>query len=157
MMADTSEDIASLDRFNPFDPAVQAQPWEYNDLLVSQAPVHRDVNTGLILVSSYEWVSHVLAHHETFSNRFMLLMGSGAKAKVPDAVSEIMKEGYPSVDTMLTADPPEQRRFRSLVNKGFTVRSIGRLGARVDSLVNDLIDAFAAEGRVELRSQFAVP
>ncbi|MDE0885481.1 MAG: cytochrome P450 [Myxococcota bacterium] len=157
MMANTSEEIASLDRFNPFDPAVQAQPWEYNDLLVSQAPVHRDANTGLVLVSSYEWVSHVLAHHESFSNRFMLLMGGGAKAKVPEAVSEIMKEGYPPVDTMLTADPPEQRRFRSLVNKGFTVRSVGRLGTRVENLVSDLIDAFAGDGRVELRSQFAVP
>jgi len=157
MMPDRTEGLEALNRFNPFDPAVQAQPWEYNDLLVSEAPVHREANTGLFLVSGHKEVSHALAHHEIFSNRFMLLMAGGSKAEVPEAVSEIMKEGYPSVDTMLTADPPEQRRFRSLVNKGFTVRSVGRLGDRVESLVSELIDSFVGDGRVELRSQFAVP
>ena len=146
-----------LSGFNPFDPAILAQPWEYNDRLVAEAPVHREANTGLILVSSYELVSQVLNDHETFSNRFMLMMGGGQEPKVPDAVAEVMSEGYPSVDTMLTADPPEQRRFRSLVNKGFTVRAVARLAPRIEALAAELIDAFADDGRVELRSQFSVP
>jgi cytochrome P450 len=143
--------------FNPFDPAVQAQPWEYNDRLIAEAPVHREPNSGLFLVSSYALVSRVLGDHETFSNRFMLMMGGGKAAKVPDAVAEVMKEGYPPVDTMLTADPPEQRRFRSLVNKGFSLRRVSALAPRIEALAAELIDTFVAEGRVELRSQFAVP
>jgi len=86
-----------------------------------------------------------------------LMMGGGQEPKVPDAVAEVMSEGYPSVDTMLTADPPEQRRFRSLVNKGFTVRAVARLAPRIEALAAELIDAFADDGRVELRSQFSVP
>ncbi|HIF97572.1 MAG TPA: cytochrome P450 [Myxococcales bacterium] len=150
-------DAGELSRFNPFDPAILAQPWEYNDRLVAEAPVHREPNTGLILVSSYELVNQVLNDYETFSNRFMLMMGGGTKAKVPSAVAEVMKGGYPPVDTMLTADPPEQRRFRSLVNKGFSLRRVGALAPRIEALVGELIDGFAQEGRVELRSQFAVP
>jgi cytochrome P450 len=146
-----------LASFNPFDPAIQAQPWEYNDRLVAEAPVYREANTGLILVSSHEYVSRVVTDHETFSNRFMLMMGGGKKAKVPDAVAEVMQQGYPPVDTMLTADPPEQRRFRSLVNKGFSLRRVNALAPRIEALAAELIDAFVADGRVELRSQFAVP
>ena len=146
-----------LATFNPFDPEVQAQPWEYNDRLVAEAPVHREANTGLILVSSHAHVSEVLSDHETFSNRFMLMMGGGKKAKVPDAVAEVMKEGFPPVDTMLTADPPEQRRFRSLVNKGFSLRRVSALAPRIEALATELIDGFARDGRAELRSQFAVP
>jgi cytochrome P450 len=155
--ASASEQKRALSSFNPFDPAVQAQPFEYNDRLVAEAPVYREANTGLILVSSYARVNQVLCDHETFSNRFMLMMGSGAKAKVPDAVAEVMKGGYPPVDTMLTADPPEQRRFRSLVNKGFSMRRVGALAPRIEALTHELIDGFAKEGRVELRSKFAVP
>jgi len=153
----SAKDGAELARFNPFDPAIQAHPWEYNDQLVAEAPVHREANTGLILVSSYRHVGQVLSDHETFSNRFMLMMGGGKKAKVPDAVAEVMKEGYPPVDTMLTADPPEQKRFRSLVNKGFSLRRVNALAPRIEALTAELIDGFASDGRVELRSQFAVP
>ena len=53
-------EAGDLSRFNPFDPAILAQPWEYNDRLVAEAPVHREPNTGLILVSSYELVNQVL-------------------------------------------------------------------------------------------------
>jgi len=147
-------DLASC---NPLDPAIQAQPWEYNDRLVAEAPVYREPNTGLFLVSSHALVSEALGDYETFSNRFMLMMGGGKAAKVPEAVAEVMKEGYPPVDTMLTADPPEQRRFRALVNKAFTLRRVSALAPRIEALAAELIDAFAADGQVELRSQFAVP
>ena len=43
---------ASLSDFNPFDPAVLESPFEFDRRLVAEAPVYRDPNTNLVLVSS---------------------------------------------------------------------------------------------------------
>ena len=40
----------SLKDFNPFDSAVLSSPMEFNRMLVSEAPVYRDVHTNLVLV-----------------------------------------------------------------------------------------------------------
>ncbi len=146
--------MVALSDFNPFDPAVLEDPWEFNRRLRSEAPVYRDPNTGITFVSSYAAVSEVVRDHETFSNRFGAAMGG---ASMPEEVREVANEGYPAVDTMLTADPPEQRRFRKLVNKAFTARRVARLDGKVEALANGLIDRFVADGRVELLSQFAQP
>jgi cytochrome P450 len=58
---------------------------------------------------------------------------------------------------MLTADPPEHRRFRGLVNKAFTPRRVDSLEPQIAKLAHGLIDGFAAEGRCEVLSQLAVP
>ena len=60
----------SLADFNPFDPAILESPFEFNRRLVQEAPVYRDPNTNLVLVSSYEMVIQALKRHDDFSNRF---------------------------------------------------------------------------------------
>jgi cytochrome P450 len=72
-------------------------------------------------------------------------------------VLEVAKQGYPPVDTMLTADPPEQKRFRKLVNKAFSAKRVDSLEARVEGIANELVDRFEAKGRAELLSEFAQP
>ena len=139
---------------SPFDPAVLESPWEYNATLRREAPVHRDETTGLFLVSSYELVLEALHKPEIFSNRFAAAMGM---AQARPEVQAIAEEGWPGIDTMLTADPPEQKRFRSLVNKAFSLRRVEKLEPRMIAIANELIDAFAAAGAVELRERFAVP
>ena len=93
-----------------------------------------------------------LADWETFSNRFGRAMGA---ANPPERVQEAAADGYPVVDTMLTADPPEQRRFRKLVQKAFVPRRVNGLEPHVEALSHELIDGFAADGRVELVTQYA--
>jgi cytochrome P450 len=150
-----STDPVSLADFNPFDPAVLSSPIEFNRRLVNEAPVYRDPHTNLVLVSSYERVLDALKRHEDFSNRFGQAMGGRAAPR--EELTEVMKEGYPAVDTMLTADPPEHKRFRSLVNKAFTPRRVERLEAEIQKLADELVDAFIGEGRCRVISQFCVP
>ena len=107
---------------NPFDPALLADPWDYYRRVREHAPVYREPNTGVFLISSFEAVSEVLRDWERFSNRFARAMGGLGSA--PPEVLEVAKDGYPPVDTMLTADPPEQRRFRKLVNKAFSAKRV---------------------------------
>ena len=66
-------------------------------------------------------------------------------------------EGYPRVSTMLTEDPPEHTRFRSLVTKAFTPRAVNALEPFVRQIVNDLIDQWGSDTDIEFVSRFAVP
>jgi cytochrome P450 len=145
---------APLDAFNPFDAALQEDPWAYYARLRREAPVHRDPNTGIYLVSTYALVVEVLKRPEVFSNRFgVSLQGRSGRN---EEVEKIAKEGWPPVDTMLTADPPEQRRFRMLVNEAFKPRRVQALEPRMRALTDELIDGFVGDGRAEIRSRFAV-
>lgn len=140
---------------NPFDPVLLADPWDYYRRVREHAPVYREPNTGVFLISSFEAVSEVLRDWERFSNRFARAMGGLGSA--PPEVLEVAKDGYPPVDTMLTADPPEQRRFRKLVNKAFSAKRVNGLGSRVEGIAGELLDRIAARGRAELLSEFAQP
>ena len=76
-----------------------------------------------------EFVVEALKDFETYSNHFIMAMGGGGE---PDPeMAEIMKTGYPPVDTMLTADPPEQKRYRSLVDKAFRLKRVRSLEPRM--------------------------
>jgi len=145
---------AALADYSLFDPATLAEPLDFYAALRREAPVHRD-GTGIFLVSTYELVVEAARQPEIFSNRFAAAM-AGQVARNPESVA-IASEGWPPVDTMLTADPPEQKRFRSLVSKGFSKRRVTKLVPRIEALADTLLSSFAGSGRVELRSQFAVP
>jgi cytochrome P450 len=164
----TASNDRALDSYNPFDPAVQEDPWDYYSLLRREAPVYKDPHTGLFMVSSYELVMEVLKNWELFSNRFAAAMGGSQPAQTfigaPDEAEAVAaldrgEVSYPlmPVDTMLTADPPEQKRYRSLVDKAFRLKRVRSLEPRMRALCDELIDAFIDRGRVELRSEFAVP
>ncbi len=147
---DASTPLAEI---HPFDPRILEDPLELNRRLRREAPVYRDPNTGIFLVSTYAAVAAALEDHESFSNRFGQALGAGART--PSEVRDVLAEGYPPVDTMLTADPPEQRRYRKLVNKAFVPRRVNALEPRIEALSDELIDGFVANGRVELLSQYS--
>lgn len=162
----TAASPRSLESFNPFDPAVQEDPWDYYALLRREAPVHRDPHTGIFMVSSYPLVLEAVKDWERFSNRFAAAMAPpeardafAAGVPAPDEAVEagLLERPLMPVDTMLTADPPEQKRYRSLVDKAFRLKRVRSLEPRMRQLADSLIDAFVADGRVELREAFAVP
>jgi cytochrome P450 len=147
-----------LAKTHPFDPAVLESPWEYYRALRAEAPVFRDPFTGIFHVASYDLVLEALRDFETFSNRFAPSMGGAALAELAGdpELAAMSEKSYPGVDTMLTADPPEHRRFRGLVNKAFTPRRVEQLEPGIAGLADELIDRFAADGRFEVLSQFSV-
>ncbi len=58
---------------------------------------------------------------------------------------------------MLFQDPPDHTRLRGLVNKAFTPRRIEGLRPRIQSIVDELLDACEARGEFDLIADFAVP
>ena len=145
----------ALETLNPFDPSLLSDPWDYYRRVRERAPVYREPNTGIFLISSFSAVSAVLRDWERFSNRFARAMGG--LGQPPPEVMEVAEHGYPPVDTMLTADPPEQKRFRKLVNKAFSAKRVDTLTAHVEEIACQLVERIEGRGRAELLSEFAQP
>jgi len=76
---------------------------------------------------------------------------------------DVVAEGLPGpafARHMLVVDPPDHTRLRRLVAAAFSVRRIERLGPHVQAIVDDLLDAIAAQGpdtTVDLVASFAFP
>lgn len=144
-----------LNDLNPFDPNLLRDPWDYYRRLSEEAPVHRDPNTGIFLISSFALVNEAIKDWETFSNRFGRVMGGSGS--MPPELTEVMKEGYPPVDTMLTADPPEQKRFRKLIAKAFSVGRVEKLHDKIQAIADELIEGFPDDGAIDFVPAFAQP
>ena len=57
----------SLDDYDPFDPAVIADPYPYYRVLQREAPVWRDPERGFYVVSRFDDVEAVAQNWEDFS------------------------------------------------------------------------------------------
>ncbi|MBO0794905.1 MAG: cytochrome P450 [Ktedonobacteraceae bacterium] len=58
---------------------------------------------------------------------------------------------------MLTVDPPDHSRLRSLAAKAFTPRMIEQLRPRIQQITNELLDAVEEHGQMDLIQDFAFP
>jgi cytochrome P450 len=58
---------------------------------------------------------------------------------------------------MLRLDPPDHTRLRALVNKGFTPRRVEQLAPRIQAIADELLDAVARRGRMDLIADYAMP
>jgi cytochrome P450 len=59
--------------------------------------------------------------------------------------------------SLLSLEPPDHTRLRGLVNRAFVSRKVEQLRPRVLALADAMIDAFIANGEVEIIKAFAAP
>ncbi len=59
--------------------------------------------------------------------------------------------------SMISVDDPAHARFRRLVGKAFTPRSIGEMEPWIQGLVDTMLDEAAGRGTVDLMAAFALP
>ncbi|OIV38695.1 cytochrome [Mangrovactinospora gilvigrisea] len=105
---------------------------------------------GAWLVTGHAEAKRVLVDSKSFSNDFTNLVGSAGitEAQTPGGL------GF--------ADPPDHTRLRRLLTPEFTMRRLARLTPRIHAIVEERLDALAAEaehtGRpVDLVQDFALP
>lgn len=144
------------ERYNPFDPEMQQNPFPWYAALREKAPVWRHPATGIVFVSRHGPVSQVLADTATYSSRFANMATLGASAMDP-RLREIMAEGFPAVSTMLTEDPPLQTRYRKTVGKALATRRILALEGPIRELTREILGAWPERGRVDVMSTLAIP
>ena len=145
-----------IHEINPMHPEVLKSPWMMNRRLRDEAPVFQDPNSGIFFISRYEDVVRMAMDHQTFSSRMIGGTRAIAASDDPEIVA-VMDQGYPNVPTMLTEDPPRQRRYRKFVDGAFSPASLKALEPFIETLANELIDAFIDRGECEFLSEFGVP
>ena len=137
------------------DPEVMQNPFPFYQWAHANAPVVELPGTGMKIIMSYEMCAEATSRVEEFSNNFTAVL-SGAMSMDPD-VEAILEQGWPQVDTLLTADPPVHTRFRKLVNLAFSMPRVNALEAGIRTKINDLIDDFIDKGECEFVADFCVP
>ena len=109
--------------FNPFDPAVRADPYPSYRTLREVEPVHRS-SIGLVVLTRYDDVSRAL--RETVFSRDLETNATPG----PFIGRRRQLRNAPRGRSMLVLDPPDHTRLRRLVQAAFTPRAIDRpLGA----------------------------
>ena len=139
--------------FDPFAPGFTDDPYPQYAVLRAEAPVYQHP-FGFWLLTRYDDVSWLL--------RAGLSVEDGNVASdslLRQLREDVYGDGAPraSALSMLDRDPPDHTRLRKLVSKAFTPRAIEALRPRITELVDSMLDAVAAQGRVDLVDALAFP
>ena len=152
----TAVETCPLHELNPMHPELLKQPWGLNRRLRNDAPIFQDPGSGIFFVSRYEDVVKMAMDPATFSSKMLAPTRAMSASEGPE-LKAILAKGYPQVATMLTQDPPLQRRYRKFVDGAFSPASLRALEPFIESTANALIDDFIVAGRCEFLSAFGVP
>lgn len=147
--------MVDLAAINPVDPGVLECPYEFYARLRDEAPVYLVPQTGHYVVSRYDLVIEAARNPKVFSSN--IHQGSlDAGGLYAELLAFYEKEGWSGRDTLISADPPDHTRYRSLVNRAFTASRVRKMETYIQSIVDELIDAFIDRGAVEFVDEFAV-
>ncbi|MEU4229697.1 cytochrome P450 [Nonomuraea sp. NPDC026600] len=126
--------------------ATSGPPHEQLRWLRANEPVYRHQDEpDFWAVTRYEDVVHVSRHSDLFSSSRKLALFNEVTEE-QRALQRLM---------MLNQDPPEHTRRRSLVNRGFTPRTIGALEQHIRDICDDLLDK--CSGEADFVTEVAAP
>jgi len=90
------------------------------------APIWRCERSGMYIVESYALVKEVLNNPALFSSKVSLAL-MDPKFPAEEVAAIFAQGGCVWTRTLQTNDPPDHKRFRSLVDKVFTIRRVDQL------------------------------
>ena len=152
-MTDTAN--VDLSTYNPMDREVQQCPFDHYAALRDHGPLYFHEPTKMYFASRLDIVNEILRDTTNFSSR-MASAGTIGGGDIMAQVGEIMAQGWPRRDTMLTIDAPYHTKYRKLVARAFSARRIAALEDKIREIAVDLINDFPASGSIDFHADFAV-
>jgi hypothetical protein len=125
--------------YDPFDPAVIADPYPFYEALRRDAPCYSCEPRGIHVLSRYADVRAALADTERFSST----QGVGYERR--------------PVPMMIAYDPPEHTRLRRIVAGRFTPRVIAGWEQRIDQIASSLLDPLVGAGPIDFVEALCAP
>ena len=153
-MASNPREDRSLEEMELFDKEILSCPYHYNKELRDNAPVYKDPQTGIFIISKYELVKEAARKKDIFSNEFVLNVDSSESEEVTTARKKSFNLGR---GTLLTIDDPEHKKYRALVKDFFVPEKIVAYEPWILDLSNNLIEKFKDKGRCDFIKEFARP
>jgi len=112
-------------RFDPYDPATQADPYPVYRALRNDVPVYHDERRGFWALSRFDDVLWAAHDPVTFCSGQGIALQGQARSPFPN---------------LITMDEPRHSQLRRLVSRGFTTRPIGANEPRIRELATEMID-----------------
>jgi cytochrome P450 len=147
----TTESHTPVDQYEYPSHEVVTCPYPFYSALREQAPVHQLPN-GDYLVSRWEDLVYVARHPELFSNAIGHANPGFDEATAAQAADE---ESTLTPWALPFTDPPDHTAKRSLLLPLFMPDPLRAYEPKIRTLVDELIDGFPPDGRVEFREAFA--
>jgi pimeloyl-[acyl-carrier protein] synthase len=143
-------DPRSLSLYRLYDPPVLADPYPLYARLRREDPVHWDPFLHAWVVTRYADVVLVL---------------QSLSAQCAPAPQRLESMGLSALDRIgqimvlqhLFMDPPDHTRLRALCSQAFTPHRVVRLRARIQEIVNSLLEPHLPLDRIELMADLANP
>ena len=145
MPPDRTASLGDL-RIDPATPGFFLRPDYYEVLarLRAEAPVH-EFAPGIKAVTRYHDIREISRDPERFCS------GRGV------LVNDPLRDGGSVDGSILHMDPPRHTEWRSILNREFTARALGRMEDGVRALAVDLLDALPREETVDLVDVLTAP
>lgn len=103
------------------------------------APAMRIQGSGVV-VTTRAAMTEVFRHPKIYSSQMPAGHFGNARPLIP-----------------IEVDPPDQRKFRKILDPLFTPRHLEHLAEPIETLVNDLIDGFIDQPEIDFAQRFSVP
>ncbi|MES2494495.1 MAG: cytochrome P450 [Pseudomonadota bacterium] len=144
--------VADIEPFDPSIPELITDPYPIFARIREQDPFHWS-KFGYWVVSRYDHVREVLMNRKDFGtgdfvNNLKLFYG-------PD-FEPMENSGYRWLsEVFIMQDPPQHTRTRGLVTGSLTAKRVRAMEPRIRAICAELTDAFAADGKADMMTQFA--
>ena len=130
--------------YDPYDYAVQDDPYPYYAGLRAHAPLYRNAEHGFWALSRHKDIVAAFRAEGTYSNKMGVSLDPSAWG--PNAHYAM---------SFLAMDPPDQTRLRALVSRGFTPRRVRDLEPQIRSIAAGYLDELMERGSFDLIDDFA--
>ena len=151
-----ADDTRPLSEMSLMDASTLKCPYHYDEVLRHGAPVYRDPQTGVYIVSTYDLVREAHRDPSAFSNEFVLAIGS-SRAVDPE-VKAAMDETYDlGKGTLLTVDDPQHKIYRDAVKDYFAAPYLEKFEPWIRDFSNGLADRMAQKKECNFVEEFTRP
>ena len=124
--------------------------------LQTEAPVIWSETVGAWIVTRYDDVMVTFRDVAHFSNEGRL--GRAVEYLTPEQRANFGPfENHYATKSLIHSDPPDHTRLRALVNKAFTPRVVEGMRPRIQTLVDEFLDAAQAAGPIDIIRDLAAP
>ncbi|WP_433621128.1 cytochrome P450 [Nocardia sp. CA-120079] len=153
-------DLASVDYFS--DESVAQNPYEYLAYLRSRNPVFREPHYGVMVVTGYQEANEVFRNADAFSACVAIGGPFPPLPFVPvgDDISaqiDAHRHQFPIFEHMVTMDPPQHTRTRTLLSRLLTPKRLTENRDYMSRLADRQFDEIVTGGRCEFLGDYAKP
>ncbi len=137
--------------FNPLAANLRENPYPTYARLRTKDPVHWSVLMKCWVLTRHADIMPVMRGAQFAANRSK---GTVAQQYI---ASDMGPYNRWLANSLLSLDPPDHTRLRALASKAFTPRAVEQMRPRIAQIVDELLDAAAPRGRMDLIRDLAYP